>query len=106
MLTLALFLALAPVSTEDLVKLGEGLAGRGDAKKAQGHLEKALAAPDITNEQKARAEKALGLALLQQKKSKDAVAHLAKSVELVSTDEKAWQLLGVAHDQDGAYAEA
>ena len=59
-LAVAAFLALAPPTSEDLVKLGEGLASRGDGKKAQGHLEKALADPALPNPLKARAEKLLG----------------------------------------------
>lgn len=97
-LALALLLALAPPNSEDLVKLGEGLANRGDGKKAIGHLEKALADPALPPALKARAEKALGLAFLQVKKPKDAVLHLEKAVEGNPQDEKSWLLLGLAQD--------
>lgn len=106
MLLLAAFLALAPPTSEDLVKLGEGLASRGDGKKAQGHLEKALADPALPAPLKARAEKSLGLALLQLKKPKDAVAHLKIATELEPKDEKSWLLLGLAHDSAEEFAAA
>lgn len=105
MVIFALWLALAP-STEDLVKLGEGLANRGDSKKAQGHLEKALADPALPAPLQARAEKALGLALLQMKKPKDAVPHLVKATALNASDEKGWLLLGLAHDAAEQFPEA
>ena len=63
----ALVVMAAPAA-EDLVKLGESYAARGDAKKAIEKLEKALADPALTVEQRARAEQAWGLSLLQQKK--------------------------------------
>lgn len=97
-LALALLLVLAPPTSEDLVKLGEGLANRGDGKKAITHLEKALGDPALPMELKARAEKALGLSLLQVHKPKDAVTHLEKAVEANPKDEKGWVLLGLAHD--------
>jgi Flp pilus assembly protein TadD len=98
-LVLVLSLALAPPTTEDLVKLGEGLAGRGDGKKAVGHLDKALKDPALADPLRARAERAYGLALLQMKKPKDAAAHLKNATALAPSDEKAWILLGVAFDQ-------
>lgn len=105
-LLLAALLALAPPTSEDLVKLGEGLAGRGEGKKAQGHLEKALADPALPNPLKARAEKALGISLLQLKKPKDAVTHLKIATELEPKDEKAWLYLGLAYDSADQFAES
>jgi Flp pilus assembly protein TadD len=106
MIILALLLALAPPTTEELVTLGEGLAQRGDGKKAQAHLDRALADPALPRPLKARAEKALGLALLQLKKPKDAVPHLHTATELAPGDEKAWLLLGLAHDAAEQFPEA
>lgn len=105
-LALALLLAMAPPTTEELVKLGEGLAGRGDGKKAIGHLDRALSAADLSIEQRGRAEKAYGLALLQMKNPKDAAAHLERAVEASPKDEKAWLLLGVAFDGAEQYGNA
>lgn len=105
-LALALLIALAPPTSEDLVKLGEGLANRGDGKKAIGHLEKALADPALSADLKARAEKAMGLALLQVKKPKDAVLHLERAVEGNPRDEKSWLLLGLAQDAAEQFADA
>ena len=92
-------LAAAPVSSADLVKLGEGLVARGDGKKAQAHLEKALADPALSPVDKARAEQALGLAFLQQKKGKEAVAHLEASTVLAPKSERGWLYLGLAKDE-------
>lgn len=108
LLALVALLALGNPSPEELVKLGEGLANRGDGKKALSPLEKALTDTTLSDALRARAEKALGLAYLQLKKPKDAVAHLEKATELNPLDEKGWLLLGLAHDGaedfDGARA--
>jgi predicted Zn-dependent protease len=99
-------LAAAPPTSAELVQLGEGLALRGDGKKAQGHLEKALADPALATADKARAHKARGRALLQQKKIKDAVPQLEQATTLAPRDEKAWLYLGLARDQAGDAAGA
>jgi protein O-GlcNAc transferase len=106
-LTLSLWLqAGAPPSASDLVRLGEGLAGRGDGRKAQVHLEKALTDATLTPDERGRAEAALGLSLLQQKKAGDAVAHLEKATTLLPGVEKPWLHLGLAHDERGDTAAA
>ena len=99
-LVVALWLqAGAPPSTADLLRLGEALAQRGDGKKAQTQLEKVLADAALAPADRARAEPALGLALLQQKQPKDAVAHLEKATTLSPGIDKTWLYLGVAKDQ-------
>ena len=99
-LVLALLLqAGAPPSTAELLRLGEALAQRGDGKKAQAQLEKVLADDTLAVADRARAETALGLALLQQKQPKDAVPHLEKATTLAPGVDKAWLYLGVAKDQ-------
>ena len=105
-LLFALSLAQAPPTPEELVKLGEALVQHGDAKGAIPRLDKALADPATSDAQKARAEAAYGLALLQLKKPKDAVAHLENATKLDPNNEKGWQLLGVAHDAAEQFAEA
>ena len=103
-LLISLSLAQAPLSTQEMVKLGEALALRGDGKKAQVQLEKALAAEGdgaLDGKTRARAERALGLALLQQRKGKDAVGHLETSATLDGSVEKTWLYLGLAKDQVG-----
>jgi tetratricopeptide (TPR) repeat protein len=102
----AVFLALllqagTPPTSAELVTLGESLAARGDGRKAQAHLEKALADDALPAAERARGEAALGLALLQQKKPADAAAHLERSTTLLPTVDKTWLLLGVAKDQQG-----
>jgi Flp pilus assembly protein TadD len=95
-----------PPTTAELVQLGEGLAQRGDGKRAVAHLDKALAAPDLTPELRARAELAYGLALLQAKKPKDAAVHLRAAASAQPLLERAWLLLGVAHDNAEEFPEA
>ena len=94
-------LAAAGITTAEKVKLGEALVGRGDAKKAKPHLEAALAAADIADDDKAKASQALGLALIQLKKPADAVAHLELATKMRPKNEKAWLYLGIAKDQAG-----
>jgi tetratricopeptide (TPR) repeat protein len=96
----------APPSTADLLRLGEALAQRGDGKKAQAQLEKVLADDALAPADRARAETALGLSLLQQKRPKDAVPHLDKATTLAPAVDKAWLYLGVANDQLGDTAGA
>ena len=97
--TIVLLLGAAPPLTgADYVTLGEAQAQRGDAKRAFGTLDKALADTALSAELRARAEKAYGLALLQQNRGKDAAAHIEKAVALNAKDEKAWALLGMAYD--------
>jgi tetratricopeptide (TPR) repeat protein len=88
-----------PPSTAELLRLGEALAQRGDGKKAQTQLEKVLVDDALTAVDRARAETALGLALLQQKHPRDAVGHLEKATTLAPGVDKAWLYLGVAKDQ-------
>ena len=92
--------ASAPASTADLLKLGEALANKGDGKKAQAQLEKVLADTTLSPADRARAEQAMGLALLQQKKPKDAIPHLEQATTLQPTSEKGWLYLGLAKDQN------
>ncbi len=92
-------LAAAPMSSQDLLTLGEGLVNRGDGKKAQPHLEKALTDKALSTADQARAEAALGMALLQQKKGKEAIVHLELATTLAPKREKSWLLLGLAKDQ-------
>ncbi len=96
----ALQAATGPSSSE-LLKLGEALVQRGDGKKAQTQLEKALADEALVPADRARGEQALGLALLQQKKIPDALPHLEKATSLAPTSEKGWLYLGLARDQQG-----
>lgn len=91
--------AAAPLSTADSLKLGEALAQKGEGKKAQPHLENALKDDALSGADRARAEQALGLALLQQKKTADAVTHLEKATQLAPQNEKGWLYLGLAKDQ-------
>jgi tetratricopeptide (TPR) repeat protein len=99
MVLMAALATAAPMTTADMLKLGEALAQRGDGKKAQVQLEKVLADPALAPKDKARAEQALGLALLQQKKTADALPHLEAAATLAPTSEKAWLYLGLARDQ-------
>jgi len=105
MIALVLAAALATgapaMTSQDLLKLGEALAQKGDGKKAQMQLEKALADPSLTPVERARGEQALGLAFLQQKKTAEALPHLEKASELAPGNEKAWLYLGLAKDQAG-----
>ncbi|HEY1097376.1 MAG TPA: tetratricopeptide repeat protein [Myxococcota bacterium] len=94
-------LAAAPTSSKELITLGEGLVGRGDGKKAQAHLEKALTDTTLSAADKGRAEAALGLAFLQQKKGKEAIAHLELATQLAPKNDKSWLYLGLAKDQLG-----
>jgi len=101
LLVAAATIAAPTLTTAELITLGEGLAGRGDGKKAQVHLEKALLDTSLTPKDTARAELALGLALLQQQKGKDAALHLEKAVAINPGQEKGWLYLGIARDQAG-----
>lgn len=101
-LIVAVALAAAPqMTTAEKLTLGEGYVGRGDGKKAQPLLEAVLADPAIDDAARAKASRALGLALIQQKKPKDAVVHLEKATTLNPKDEKGWLYLGIARDQAG-----
>jgi Flp pilus assembly protein TadD len=101
-LIVASSLVAAPqMTTAEKLTLGEGYVGRGDGKKAQPLLEAVLADPAIDDAARAKASRALGLALIQQKKPKDAVAHLVKATVLTPKDEKGWLYLGIARDQAG-----
>lgn len=91
----------APLTTAEMLKLGEALAQKGDGKKAQVQLDKVLADPALTPAERGRAEQALGLALLQQKKLPEALPHLEKATALQPTSEKGWLYLGLARDQAG-----
>lgn len=101
LLVAAATVAAPTLTSVERITLGEGLVGRGDAKKAQGHLEKALLDPALSPKDAARAEQALGLALLQQQKGKDAVPHLEKAAAQTPASEKVWLYLGIAKDQAG-----
>ena len=105
MVTLLLFTLLQaaspPPTASELLKLGEALVQRGDGKKGQAQLEKALADETLTPAHRARGEQALGLALLQQKKAAEALAHLEKATTLAPTSEQGWLYLGLARDQQG-----
>lgn len=103
MIEIVLLLAAAPaptMTTAEMLKLGEALASKGDGKKAQAQLEKVLADAALEPKDRARAEQALGLALLQQKKPADAVPHLEQATTLNPTAEKGWLYLGLAKDQN------
>ncbi len=100
-LVLAGALAAAGITTAEKVKLGEALVGRGDAKKARPHLESALSAADISDDDKAKASQALGLALIQLRKPQEAVPHLELAAKMRPQNEKAWLYLGIAKDQAG-----
>ena len=107
-LVLALFVASAPppLSAADSLRLGEAYAEKGDGKRAVKELDKVLAADGLSDDERARAERAYGLALLQQKKPKDAAVHLEKSLAVKATSERAWLLLGMAYDASGDAAGA
>ncbi len=90
-----------PNSPQDTLKLGEAYANRGDAKKAIKELDKVLATDGLTDDEKARAEAAYGLALVQSQKHADAATHLEKAVALKAVGEKNWLLLGMAYDGAG-----
>src|SRR4051812_18304168 len=94
-------LAAAPtMTTAEMLKLGEALASKGDGKKAQAQLEKVLADTTLEPKDPPRAEQAMGLALLQKKKTADAVPHLEQATTLNPTSEKGWLYLGLAKDQN------
>jgi tetratricopeptide (TPR) repeat protein len=87
------------------VTLGEAQATRGD-RRAIATLEKALAAPDLADDVRARGELAWGTALLGKKQTADAVVHLEKSATLAPKTERVWQLLGLAYDDTSAFDKA
>jgi Flp pilus assembly protein TadD len=89
-----------PPSTAELLRLGETLAQKGEGKRALVPLQKVLADPALSTKDQARAQLALGLALLQQRKPRDAIVALEAATTLAPGDEeKAWLYLGVAKDQ-------
>ena len=86
----SILLAASPLTTTERFTLAEGYVGRGDGKKAQPLLEAVLADTAIDDATRAKASRALGLALIQQKKAADAVGPLVHATTLRPQDEKAW----------------
>jgi protein O-GlcNAc transferase len=106
-LALALLVASAPppLTPQDSLRLGESYAEKGDHKRAVKELDKVLQAPGLNDEERARAHRAYGLALLQAQKHGDAAAQLEQSVAIKPT-EKSFLLLGMAYDGAGKPTDA
>lgn len=75
---------------------------------AAGQLEQAVATflPLLDGEHGARAAQGLGISLLRQRKTAAALGHLAAAVRQNPRLWRAWNALGVAHDQLGQWTEA
>jgi tetratricopeptide (TPR) repeat protein len=97
---------LAAMSPAEQVAIGEAYTQRGEPQKAVPLLTKAIASGKLSAKDLARAEGALGLAWLQQKKPDKAVEHLEASLKVDDKSERTWLLLGMAHDVRGNYADA
>lgn len=106
-LALALLVATAPppLTPQDSLRLGESYAEKGDHKKAAKELDKVLKAEGLTDDERARAHRAYGLALLQAQKHADAATQLEKSLALKAS-EKGFLLLGMAYDGAGKAPDA
>ncbi len=92
---------LASLSTAENLAIGEKYVTMGKPAKALPLLKRALNDKKLTPAKRAQGLAALGLAQLQLKKAKDAVASLEESATLVPKKPRTWLLLGAAYDANG-----